>query len=489
MTSTSAQKTSLHGPLFTIDSKYRITHWPRETAEAMKIPASEAVGRYCWQAVYPGSTEIPETCRTFCPAHHVQGDQADTSPPDTAGRRCAALPLPGTGVGSLVWAAVNEPLPPNPLEDLLIRGCLSAQPARLNDTLDLVRQYCAADDVEVFLRDPSHPEEVVLTGCVGCDREAFQALTRIPVGEGYPGAVTQLQRPMFTNDFQNDRIFLRSQVRERGVQAFLGIPLSDGGKDSLGYLGIGWHDATIPITALVPRLEEVLPLFFDRILKEYYRRPELQHAGGAQLRIHCFGGLEVSRDGERLPATAFKRRKALMLLKTLLLYAPRPIHRDLLVSMLWPDADDGLGARNRLHGVVHALRSAIGECYIRNEGDFYAFDTASSHFVDVFRFRDLLGQAVEAKRLGKETRIRVEYLEAAVSLYQGPLFTDDPDGDWFGQYQTRYERHYVTAVTELCDAYLAAGRSGEALKLVRTAQELVLQAERLDELLARMQSI
>lgn len=483
MTRSPDEAARLHGACFTIDGDYRITQWPLETAETMQVPAEDALGKHCWELLHRGNgARMPAACRNYCPARPPAAENASGERAAASGRRCAALPLPGPTAGSLVWAATpNAAEPPaSPFEDLLIRGCLSAQPAGLNDTLDLVRRYCAADDVEIFMRDRHRPE-VVLAGCAGSDREAFQELTRIPMGAGYPGWVTEQQRPMYTNDFQHDHRFLRDQVRASGIRAFLGIPLSDG-KDSLGYLGIGWHDDAIPFDSLIPKLETVLPLFLDRFLSEYYRQPDSQ-AAAAPLSIRCFGRLEVALEGTRLPGSAFKRRKALTLLQLLLAHAPQPVHRDVLVAALWPDDADGLPSRNRLHGVVHALRAAIGEHYLRSEGDFYSFDATRPHFIDLFRFRELLGQAAAAKRRGEGPEGAVPLLEAAVSLYRAPLFSDPQDEASFELPRTRVRRQFANAALALSDAYQSLSRREDAAALLRGALEIEPSVEALRQAL------
>ena len=71
----------------------------------------------------------------------------------------------------------------------------------------------------------------------------------------------------------------------------------------------------------------------------------------------CFGGFDVRLQGRTVPPEEFIRRKALLLLKILVMSAGNPVHRDALVEGLWPGVDPRSGV-NRLHGVLHALRNA-----------------------------------------------------------------------------------------------------------------------------------
>jgi DNA-binding SARP family transcriptional activator len=56
-------------------------------------------------------------------------------------------------------------------------------------------------------------------------------------------------------------------------------------------------------------------------------------------RIRTFGGFAVERDGETLPVAAWGSRQARLLRKRLAAAAGRPVRRDELIDLLWPDDD------------------------------------------------------------------------------------------------------------------------------------------------------
>jgi DNA-binding SARP family transcriptional activator len=98
------------------------------------------------------------------------------------------------------------------------------------------------------------------------------------------------------------------------------------------------------------------------------------------------------------------RRHAMALLALLAAHAPRPVCRDRVVALLWPDSDEA-HARHGLAQVVYALRRAMHPRAIATDGISLALDP--EHVTaDVVRFRDHLAQGDLAR---------------AVALYDGPF--------------------------------------------------------------------
>lgn len=81
----------------------------------------------------------------------------------------------------------------------------------------------------------------------------------------------------------------------------------------------------------------------------------------------------------------------------------RPLRRDELVAMFWPEADESRG-RNALRQSLHVLRTAVGADVIRGNG-------TEEVRVDRDRFRSDVGAFCEA--------IRSNSPEAALGLYKG----------------------------------------------------------------------
>lgn len=475
----------LFRPFFWVDEQFRVRDWPEATARALHVPPDQALGRFCWDVV--AGRRRSHACAR-CPAFHAAGT-AEASCGVDSNRCCAVLPLTGPERGALVWFPLAFVTAGGfgsaRLEGLVIRGALAGRLGSVESTLEGLRRVCAADDCELFLLD-SFGKEVFLVDCEGRDRDAFLELTHMPLGTGYPGTVTLLQKPLYTNRFQKDRLFVRGAVKRRGIRSFIGMPLMDGNRP-LGYVGVGWRDAAVPIQWGLRVLEEVrtiLPLAVPRRFLPV-RSADIP---SARLAIRCFGAFEVFLEGRRLPPTAFPRRKALQLLKHLVLRRGVPVHRDRLVELLWPEAPARAGA-NRLHGVVNALRSALesgrgprSSGYVVCRDDHYFLDVATPQSVDLFDFLDFVAGARTAQREGTEERA-LGMLEDAVRLYRGDLFADDIEDEALEAHRVRLRHLFLDAARALAGIRIRWGHTDEAIWALRTALDFEPVALDLYELL------
>ncbi|MCC6215570.1 MAG: response regulator [Polyangiaceae bacterium] len=196
-------------------------------------------------------------------------------------------------------------------------------------------------------------------------------------------------------------------------------------------------------------------------------------APAAELEVRCLGPFEVVQRGALVPADRFSRSKALTLLKLLALRAGTPVSRDFLIDKLWEDADLLAGA-NRLHGVVHALRTVIEPrradrawTYVKNRGDLYYLDLNAPVDVDLARYRKLVGVGLRPQRTDAAESIAL--LEQAVALYRGELFADDPYAEWCEQERRELLELQVGALERLAKLHAADGDVDRAILHLRRA--------------------
>lgn len=488
---TEAHRSEPFRPFFWADGDFRICEWPESTVQALQIPAQFTIGRHCWDVVAEHFGGLPGVdCRRCPAANAARGSPLRDAPTGAApARHCAILPRPGSGSGALVWLPLSfvttSAFGSARLEGLVIRGILAERLGSIETALDGLRRACTADDCELFLLD-SAGKELLLIDCEGYDRAAFMERTRMPLGTGYPGTVTLLQKPMFTNRIQKDRLFLRREVKRCGIRSYIGVPLGDGERP-LGCIGMGWRDASVPMDWGLRVLEEVrsvIPLALPR----RFMPARGVEVPATRLAIRCFGTFEVSLDGRTLGPADFVRCKALQLLKHLVLKRGAPVHRDRLVEILWPDAPARSGA-NRLHVVVNALRSTLeagrgprASEYIICRDDRYFFNSAASHSVDLYEFLDSLTTARAAQREGAEQRA-LGLLEDAVRLYRGDLFGDDTEDDSLDAHRVRLRHMYLDTVRTLAGMRIRSSQPDEAIWTLRAALEFEPIALDLYELL------
>lgn len=151
--------------------------------------------------------------------------------------------------------------------------------------------------------------------------------------------------------------------------------------------------------------------------------------------VRCLGAFELRRGGVLVTPEMVRRRKALTLLKVLLVHAGRPVSCEALGEALWPGASPGLAA-GRLHVVVHALRRVLEPggparraSFVRSTHDAYRLEAGGSFWLDVSAFEAAVARGRSAERSGALDEAIAAY-EAAADLYRGHLLEDEPGADW-----------------------------------------------------------
>lgn len=477
-------------PFFWVDAQFRVRAWPEVTARACHRSAHVVIGRHCWEVLGGhGRTRRTGPCPS-CPM--LDTGTCGTSEPmdafDPPPDRCAALPLSGPDREAIVWLPLSRLARGTSsdarIEALVLRGALAGRLDSIESMLEGLRRACGADDCELFLMSACG-REVYLVDCAGRDRDAFLEQTRMPLGTGYPGTVVMTRKPMFTNRIQQDRLFLRDAVKRRGIHSFLGFPLLQANQP-IGYVGLGWRHATVPMDWSLKLLEDIEPLL-PLALRD--RRGSAGNAGAAaDLALRCFGTFEILRDGHPVPLTAFPRRKAIELLKILILQRGVPMHRDQLIELLWPGVSSRAGV-NRLHGVLNVLRSRLEpgrrhgvSSYVVSHDDRYHFNIDTRHAVDLYDFLDLVADARRARRRGDE-EVAAGQLEEALGLYRGNLFADTDDNEFVDLHRVRLRHTYLDAVRTVAGWKLQHDAHADGIRVLQTALALEPDAVDLQEML------
>jgi DNA-binding SARP family transcriptional activator len=191
------------------------------------------------------------------------------------------------------------------------------------------------------------------------------------------------------------------------------------------------------------------------------------------LAVLCLGPTEVWRDGRAVPRGAFKRRQAWALLQMLVVADGRPIRREELVRRLWPEASDR-GATNRLHGLVHSLRTAIepsgsAGCWrhVQQSDDGYCLAVDDGRaWLDVRAFREHERRGLHAEHAAR-LDVAIGHYERALQLYRGDLFAGEPVADWFLLDRTDLRRRCVELAVRLADLWIGAGDPDRAIGCLR----------------------
>jgi len=182
------------------------------------------------------------------------------------------------------------------------------------------------------------------------------------------------------------------------------------------------------------------------------------------LELICLGP-PTARLGGKDPPSDVLWRKHLGLLIYLALSPDRSRARDHLLGVFWPEKPEK-DARHSLNEAVRRLRAGLGAERLITRGDVIALHEDGLS-VDVERFVALASQQrAEAAQL-----LRGDFLE-------GFAVEDAPDfEDWAGRERSRWRSRGATALVELGDEALDAGRLSDAEDLAHRALGLESHSE------------
>ena len=150
------------------------------------------------------------------------------------------------------------------------------------------------------------------------------------------------------------------------------------------------------------------------------------------LRIRLFGGIQLWRGDELLPA--FPTQRARSLFAYVAVHRTRLHARELLVGQLWGDEGETAGRKAlrmalwRVRGVVDPAAEGAGPSPLRVTSTQVGFNDGAGCWLDVEEFEQMLGP-LERKPDGELDDLDAQRLRRAIDLYRGDLLEDMFD-DW-----------------------------------------------------------
>lgn len=199
---------------------------------------------------------------------------------------------------------------------------------------------------------------------------------------------------------------------------------------------------------------------------------------GPSLRLELLGSqpqLALARPGEKLLKVVWRLKRAFATLALLALERGRQASRETLVAALWADETPEAIRRN-FHPVLSDLRRTLQEVVAPLRGHLdevvefhlgsYRLEPRLPLEVDVDAFEARLA-AAEAARKVEEEELAYQHLQAAWSLYRGPLL-EGFDGEWLQARREALHRRYLTALRRLGEMAMARGEDLVATDAFRT---------------------
>lgn len=245
----------------------------------------------------------------------------------------------------------------------------------------------------------------------------------------------------------------------RGPQAFAYLALEMADPDALANTGT-WAETiardvglrlpvppAAPVTAALPE-----PLATDGVT------------------LQCLGGF-VLRSGDVALDLSGARPRARKLLHLLALHTELPVHREVLIEAMWPEADPESGARN-LHVAVSTLRQLLaasqGEGWpggdavqIVRDGEEYRLKLPKGSEADVATFAAAIDRGRRCLR-GNDPCGAIEALSAALDRYRGDLLPEDGPAEWVLRDRERLQALAVEAAGLLAELLLDENPAGAA---------------------------
>lgn len=165
--------------------------------------------------------------------------------------------------------------------------------------------------------------------------------------------------------------------------------------------------------------------------------------------IRTLGVFQVIRDGVPVPKAVWQSRKARDLLK-LLVARRRPVPREQLMELLWPDVDPAR-AGNRLSVLLSSVRDVLkpvrsGDGPLRSDGHAVWLDHTQVA-VDVEDFLHRAAAGLDAHRRGASDA--TARLVAAEAVHTGDFLEDDPYQEWAEPLAEEIRATYVAVLRAL----------------------------------------
>lgn len=170
------------------------------------------------------------------------------------------------------------------------------------------------------------------------------------------------------------------------------------------------------------------------------------------LLVFLLGRFAVVRGTDEIPAPAWRRRRAVDLLRLLALAPSRALHREQAIDCLWPDKDLEGGANN-LHRALYDLRKVLGEDWVTVEQGVVRL--SGKAWVDVEAFETAAASDDPAG------------LALAFELYRGELCPEEPHAADLAARREALRQRFLDVAFKLARRALAEGAPVAAVDVLR----------------------
>ena len=208
------------------------------------------------------------------------------------------------------------------------------------------------------------------------------------------------------------------------------------------------------LTDRADRLDDRLP-GTRRQLRRMARTIELP---APNLTIRAFGRGQVWVGGRLVSSTEWQTQ-AVRELFFYFLAMNKPVTKEQVGSVLWPETTDPGRLRLRFKNEIYRLRRAVGQETILYEDEYYQLNPAIDHEYDVEAFDAYRAKADSSANPAEQ----IAYLKKAVALVQGP-YLEDLGAVWIVPERERLRQAHLDASITLAELYFQQGQAAAALQ-------------------------
>lgn len=187
---------------------------------------------------------------------------------------------------------------------------------------------------------------------------------------------------------------------------------------------------------------------------------------GPLVSIRTMGGFRVERDGAPITNKEWRSKKARQLLKILVARRGRPVHREQLMEILWPDDADPARV-NRLAVAVSTVRNVLDPDRV-HPTDYFVVSSDQTIRVDLDH---LVIDVEEFLKTASTANVDHGWSETVLQLYVGEFLGEDVYEDWSHSLREEVRATYLRALDEHARSELEADPERGLLAYLRVLEE------------------
>lgn len=187
--------------------------------------------------------------------------------------------------------------------------------------------------------------------------------------------------------------------------------------------------------------------------------------------VKLFGSFQLVTEGVSIDESEWKTRKIRGILKYILANPERPVSREYLASIFWPESDIK-AASTSLRAALYELRKILARAGL-------AFESSDALITEVNNCFQICGGDRVETDTGKFAGLYSKYksgsyeqgearslLTQMIELYKGDFLEDDPYDEWAAVSREHYRSIFIEASHRLAEIHISCGESDLAEALM-----------------------